>query len=154
MLRIDPQCTVGAHLCLLKIFWTFAQRWFYIFYLSICILLFYISYIFVSFHHWSELIFASWSSFWSSSQLLHSTDGIALSTQWHVSITYNLCFFYWNICFPHLVMVYCIFLQEVMRFYGKNLKPQNVWVEKWQTKVMPKMWFVRCEIYVLSCKIG
>ena len=93
MLRIDPQCTVGAHLCLLKIFWTFAQRWFYIFYLSICIFLFYISYIFVSFHHWSELIFASWSSFWSSSQLLHSTDGIALSTQWHVSIIYNLCFF-------------------------------------------------------------
>ena len=82
---------------------------------------------FVSFHHWSELIFASWSSFWSSSQLLHSTDGIALSTQWHVSITFNLCFLYWNICF--LIMLWRI----AYFFKIQNLKPQNVWVEKWQT---------------------
>ena len=124
ILNAKDRPTVGAHLCLLKIFWTFAQRWFYIFHLSICIFLFYISYIFVSFHHWSELIFASWSSFWSSSQLLHSTDGIALSTQWHVSI---LIIYAFSIeIYAFLILLWCVayFFKKSYVFMAKiwNLK--------------------------------
>ena len=86
-----------VHLCLLKIFWTFAQRWFFyiLFYVFVYFYLYFLYFCELSpLKRLCELIFASRSSFWSFSQPLHSTDGIALSTQW-VTCIYNLiiCWF-------------------------------------------------------------